>query len=383
MPFTIKLDQAPHGYSLKAVKKDELAEILTRGFSSFEDGSKHIKLLEGFPTEVIRLLPKESKIKESQIDHLVALIESNGSTTVYINELNMICTTRVRKSLKAGESISDDDIVDIDSLYFEGLEIPKNVGVIVIISKGWRNGMFFDFSPLVPEQPPRTYDLWKTLGNYYNYLVFQEVFNILEETWKTLFSQKWFPFLALKSTTLRKLVSYAEAGWQVDDILDEINHDVKQMLLPTAIERWSGSELFKPHLKLFERAIERYDNNDYESAISLLFPRIEGLMRTINQSVSETEHGQKQLALAPIKASRKPAESYSRLLPTRFHQYISEVYFANFDPNSSDTASFSRNSVSHGVAQVEDFNLKSALLGLLIVDQIYFHLPPKEVEISK
>jgi len=63
---------------------------------------------------------------------------------------------------------------------------------------------------------------------------------------------------------------------------------------------------------------------------------------------------------------------YSYLLPTKFYQYLNDIYFKEFRPG--ETPDISRHSVSHGVADKSDFSLKSATIGLLIVNQLLFYL---------
>ena len=48
---------------------------------------------------------------------------------------------------------------------------------------------------------------------------------------------------------------------------------------------------------------------------------------------------------------------------------------AKFDPRSPKD--LSRNTVSHGVAPVEKFSLKSSLIGLLILDQLFYYMRPQ------
>ena len=64
----------------------------------------------------------------------------------------------------------------------------------------------------------------------------------------------------------------------------------------------------------------------------------------------------------------------SLLLPQRFKGYLEDVYFANFDV-PQETIPLSRNSVGHGVARASDFAMKSAVLGILIVHQLFRFLP--------
>jgi hypothetical protein len=81
-----------------------------------------------------------------------------------------------------------------------------------------------------------------------------------------------------------------------------------------------------------------------------------------------------------IGATANDLHSFSRFLPNNFQCYLEEVYFANFDPRNPDV--LSRHSVAHGVAVAQDFSLKAATIGLLILDQLSFYLRPQDSENS-
>ena len=82
---------------------------------------------------------------------------------------------------------------------------------------------------------------------------------------------------------------------------------------------------------------------------------------------------QADLASTILSPNVKAQEhQFSPLLPLRFNQYLNEVYFANFDPTKKNNA-LSRNTVGHGVATKENFNLKGSTLGFLILDQLSYY----------
>jgi len=74
-----------------------------------------------------------------------------------------------------------------------------------------------------------------------------------------------------------------------------------------------------------------------------------------------------------LNARQEELHSYSWLLPEIFKKYLREVYFANFEPGAP--TKISRHSVGHGVAAAEDFNEKTACIGFLILDQLFWFLP--------
>jgi hypothetical protein len=70
-----------------------------------------------------------------------------------------------------------------------------------------------------------------------------------------------------------------------------------------------------------------------------------------------------------VKAPR--ARPASLLLPHKLERYLSEVYFADFEPTDA-SPSISRNSVGHGIANEDEFNEKSAVIGLLVTQQLLY-----------
>jgi hypothetical protein len=49
MPFELKLDRRPAGYSVKGARHGELCPVIVQEFTSSEDGDLFISRLEGFP----------------------------------------------------------------------------------------------------------------------------------------------------------------------------------------------------------------------------------------------------------------------------------------------------------------------------------------------
>lgn len=377
MPFEFVLDELPAGYSFSSVKKGDKATIITQEFTSSEDGDLFISRLDGIPSHLINLVAKSigsTHFTFSTIDHLLAIINKDKTTIVYINEIPMESIVSLKKAVKeAGELIYYDDIAEILRIKLGKLQIPDDAGILFIFSIGWRKGMFFDFNPLVKEDfVSRGYDLEILLGQYHSYLTFQDLFKISDLAWENLFAQKWFPFMSLKNQTVKDLISRANNGWDNDVLIGKISNELIE-ILPIAIERWKTNNLFKDDLLFFETASKRFIEGDFVSSSSILFPRIEGLLRKI-QDLSNPSLKASQKNLIKTLGENFPAErkSYSFLLPLKFQSYVEKVFFANFD--TSTAIEISRHSVSHGVAPIQEFNQKSSIIALLIIDQLYFYL---------
>lgn len=374
MKFDIKLDGLPSGYSTVSCKPGEFLWIIEKEFVSSKDGDLLISRLEGFPSLVLNKIAEQHKtiIIQSSIDNMLAILRKDKSASIYINA-PMRALMQSKKSVDAGQIIYGNDIADVRELVFHDINIPDNVGVMILFSVGWRKGLFYDLGPLSSKENKRDYDLNRLLGGYYAYLSFQERFNIPDSEWDSLLQNGWFPFITLNNDLVSGVLNHNRAGWNVDDLLPKIRQEVLNRL-PDGLKSWANIKTFEPHMEFISKAAEHYQKNDFISCISVLFPRIEGIMRAFQSIQGQPEKTkQKDLASTVLSPNVNPKDhQFSPLLPLRFHQYLTEVYFANFDPTRADNA-LSRHTVGHGVATAENFNLKGSTLGFLILDQLSYY----------
>ena len=365
----VELGDAPAGYAVTSGRSGEGVLIRFREFTSSEDGQDFIQRLEGIPNKILQLLP--SPISPSQVDHMLAICRRDGKADVCVNKLNLCASIRVARPVDAGTDATKDDIADVERLEL-GVSIPDNAGFVFVFSVGWRKGLFYDFGPIAgPNPQPRRYDVAAVLGQMYCHVLFQDRFSISDAEWNSLFGAKWFPFVGLRNETIDSLISHIRSGWDPDEMLDDIVSEIKSRL-PQMLDSWRSKSSFLPHLTILERAVERFQNDDPVSCTALLFPRIEGILRTHHTSrdtpVQPSPNNLTELAVASKIENHK-----SLLLPHRFSNYLKNVYFADFDPDAREVE-VSRHSVGHGVATASKFNQKSAVIGLLTVHQLSYFL---------
>jgi hypothetical protein len=232
--------------------------------------------------------------------------------------------------------------------------------------------LFYDFGPIGgPSPEPRQYELARTLGSAYCHVLFQERFSILDAEWEKLFAAKWFPFSGLHHGTIEGLVGHIRAGWNPDEKLDEIVAEIKGSV-DGMVKVWHEHPSFAPHIDILAHAVDRFKADDFVSCTGLLFPRIEGLMRTHHMSLGIATRPSPS-NLATMAVASKIQNDRSLLLPHKFARYLQDVYFASFNPTDQQI-DVSRHSVAHGVANASQFDRKSALIGLLVVHQLFFFL---------
>ena len=368
MPFEISIGKPPAGYALFSGKEGDKLPIVFREFTSTEDGQYFIQRLGGM-SDVLQNLP--SLIKPSQIDNMLVIYHSDGRVTAYVNELEQRLFIRFAGPVEAGTAVTKDDIADVERLEI-GVQIPDDVGFSFVFSIGWRKGLFYDFGPIsLPEPQIRQYDVTRALGQSFCHVLFQERFSISDAEWNTLFATKWFPFVGFRNETIKTLINHVRSDWNpdemIDDIVSEINENVQQML-----NSWRTHSSLAQHLPILERAIDRFQNDDHVSCTALLFPRIEGILRTHHSNSGSEDHpSSSNLSKSAVAAKIQNEESL--LLPHRFREYLDNVYFEDFDPDALDI-DVSRHSIAHGVASASNFNSKSAAISILIIHQLFYFL---------
>ncbi len=365
----VELGDTPAGYFVTSGRSGEDVLVRIREFTSSEDGQDFIQRLEGIPNKLLQLLP--SPISPSQVDHMLAICRRDGKADVCVNKLKFCASVRVARPVDAGTVATRDDIADVERLEL-GVSIPDNAGVVFVFSVGWRKGLFYDFGPIAgPNPQPRQYEIAAVLGQVYCHVLFQERFSISDPEWDCLFAAKWFPFVGLRNETIDSLISHIRSGWDPDEMLDDMASEIKSRL-PQMLDSWRCKSSFLPHMTILERAVERFQNDDSVSCTALLFPRIEGILRTQHTSL-DTPAQPSPNNLTELAVASKIETPKSLLLPHQFSKYLKDVYFADFDPNAA-AIEVSRHSVGHGVATASKFNQKSAVIGLLTVHQLSYFL---------
>ena len=368
MPFEINIGKPPAGYALCSGKEGDKLPIIFREFTSTEDGQYFIQRLEGM-SDVLQNLP--SLIKPSQIDNMLVIYHSDGRVTAYVNELEQRLFIRFAGPVEAGTAVTKDDIADVERLEI-GVQIPDDVGFSFVFSIGWRKGLFYDFGPIsLPEPQIRQYDVTRALGQSFCHVLFQERFSISDTEWNTLFATKWFPFVGFRNETIKTLINHIRSDWNPDEIINNVVSEIKENV-QKMLDSWRTHSSLAQHLPILECAIDRFQNDDHVSCTSLLFPRIEGILRTHHgNSGSEDRPSSSNLSKSAVAAKIQNEESL--LLPHRFREYLDNVYFKHFDPDAPDI-DVSRHSIAHGVASASNFNSKSAAISILIIHQLFYFL---------
>ena len=367
MPFEIDLGSPRIGYALQNAREGEEVPICFRDFRSTEDGQQFIQMLESFAYDILTRLP--TPVNPSQIDHMLVIYHGSGKAEVYLNELDLKARTRVTGPVEAGGAVSKNDVAEIESLDL-GVEIPVNAGFMFVFSVGWRKGLIFDYGPVVPQNPqPREYDVPAALGQAFCNVLFQERFGLTGNEWRSLFAAQWFLFAGLSNETIESLIAHIRAAWDPDERLDEILSEVRGRV-PQMLESWRNHTSLQPEFQILSRATVKFLNGNYVGCAKLLFPSIRDMFHKYischKDSLSLDNDSSPKSEMATGIENDK-----SLLFPLRFSDYVRDVYFADFDPTSQNFGD-SKDGIELDLNNDSKFYKKSALLGLLIVQQLNY-----------
>lgn len=370
--FEIKLSQIPAGIALSnARKEDGKALIQTRGFLSWEDGEQFHNFLDSFPSEILRALPENAKIYPENVGSFIAVIHPDMKAQVIVKPQALATIQTGNRDVKKGEPVFESDILDVRKLEFVDVKVPDDCGILLVLAHQWRRGCYFDFGPLILDKIPRDFNLADMFGALWRRLFFSNLYLLSDPDWERFFAQKWFPFSAINPGLRKQVISAVRNDIGINEYIDKLKIDVDAQI--DGFEQlWRRKESFRPHLEFFLKSLSHYKNNDYLSCISILIPRIEGLMRTVLPTGTKRD----QKTFSRIVSSGSVKDPMSALFPEKFQLYLETVFFASFDPEKPD--GISRNTVSHGVAPYSCFDLEAALRGILTLQQIAYCLPESE-----
>ena len=371
MPFEIRYEHLPAGFIADVPSPDKVL-VRARGFTSSEDGDDFIRQLDGLSNMVLSRLPGGAGAYESKLDHLVAVIRPDKTATVYVNELMVLVKGRFKDGVpQVGAPVYHDQFADVYSLELRGATVPPDAGVMIVLSSRWRKGFYYDLEPLPPLRgQPRAYDLQRFLGQLWTYLSFQNRVNINDAQWAELLKQEWFPFIGLSTELVRQMCFIAKQGKSIDELIGRVEKEVRA-LIPNLRIRIQSNSYFAQHQSVIARALDHFESGDFLSCTALVYPRIEGILRSYHATVGAGQRAtQSALAGAAVVDPQNERHDLSLLMPDRFRHFLERVYFASFDPANVTTVS--RNSVAHGVAPESAMTLKAALLGILLAEQLSF-----------
>jgi hypothetical protein len=378
MPKILSLATPIHGFVDHCALKGEPVSLVSKEFTSSEEGNDFIARLEKTSTYFSEAF-QSSGVPLSQVSNFLAVLKPDNEATVYINELRMTARSKIQtaKTLEvaAGVPAYLDDIADIDSAELQdsegaAIEIPPDSGFALILSFGWRKALYFDYSVLIPGGQHRTDNLPKLFGHFLARLMFQSMYSITDVQLDRMIAWGWFPFISLKDEDRRSLLVWSKDGERKPtSVLEGIAARFVDGL-DKRLAAWEENDYFKDQMEFLSKAKDHLDAKDYVSSISVMYPRIEGVLRLLYEDENPGGHPKQGTMVSNLVENKY---AHSILLPKRFEEFLKKVYFREFDLSKGEVP-LSRHTISHGISKPDDYDFLTASVGFMVFDQLFHYL---------
>ncbi len=369
-PIEIDFERAS-GFSMRAVRTNEMAQVEVAGFHSFEEGQIFYKLLDGFTGML-----QNAGHRPSQTDRFLA-IHSPQKTVLFIDDaLPYNAVVRSRRKIEAGEMIGKNDIAGVDRIVIEReIVIPADAGISLMLSHRWKRAFFFDYRPHDTNNArPIDYDIEVIGGQILSHLFFTELFTLSELEWERTIAAGWFPFVWLQGDLWDHLHAAIDAGRP--DQLDEENaiHECVRKTVDEKFSDWIKKDPLTGEEQFIRRAVDAYKSEDWLTVVAMLYPRIEGI---ISRSTGHYGRQADLLAKFTEKVSLAAPHNRSLLFPKQLERYFARTFFQYVDFRN-DQKTLNRHSFAHGIVEADSVTRSSALKLLLLIDHLFYCLPSTE-----
>lgn len=340
--------------------------IETGGFHCSSEGETFFRMVESLTVEYL----SAAKMSPSQVDNLLVVVDQTNEATIYCNEIAPKALVQTKIAATAGQPVNKTDLADVREVDL-GIDIPNDCGFVFIFSIGWRKGMLFDFAPMQPGVI-RDFDLNRALGASFAFVLASERFVLSDVEWEELIAKGWFPFIGITDHTVQRMIDFLRSDIEIDKLLPEISAQI-EAIVRGAIELAQKNPDFEIHAIFIETALNRFLEGDCISAGSILYPRVEGMLRTFYK-LSKAITKPKQATLLNVAFPPEFATRFatSLLRTDRFVTYLEKVIFAGFDWDNP--SGVTRHTVGHGVVNQNDLSERSVVLAFLTVHHLLFAL---------
>jgi hypothetical protein len=371
MPYEIRMKHLPAGFAAETIRPGEGGFVCTRGLFTPDRDASLYRMLDSFAQQFLGPYFADGPHLAAQVDTVLVVVARDGLAKVYVNDVGISALARAKRPVKKGEGIRYDDIADVIDIKLthsaEGpLDLANDKAIYFLFRAGWRQAFYFDLEPIAGKD--RDVPIGRSLAKCWTILSYDEVFGLTEEHYQRLYEIGWFPFIAILGAPFKQISEALTLAGDPKSAIDNMIQALDRTFFEGILVRARASEYMSSQVQLVEKGIERYLSADYISCISIVWPRIEGVIRQLwPQGERPIRHRDMPDCVEGYVAKSKPFTTLS--LHDRFAEYLRRVYLKNFDHEATQNP-VSRHSVAHGVASYEDFTCEKALIGLLILDQL-------------
>ncbi len=254
---------------------------------------------------------------------------------------------------------------------FHPLSLYPDDGWILIISRWEFKGLYFNFVADHKDQPfnPLIGPLFK---EFLDHLQFLGSYHKFPELKLKIYDTGWFPFNKIRGNRFNAISNQIQKGHSIEGLEKSIADSFSHEEIRGIKDSWMKNGVFSSHKSLFDEGIEAYLGGRYISAIHILYPRIEGIMRFLyrgNKKFPTSDDIIKEL----VNRTKEKNVWLSFQFPDDFRDFIKSSYFKGFDIKEN-RLNLSRHSLGHGTTSEDEFTRIRAFQAILILDQISWYV---------
>lgn len=345
-------------------------KVLVKGTLTSDEGDDFHRIADSIATNFIFPTIKDITLPSlAALGHYLILLLADGSFEIHLNFATHI-ECLAKRNLNAGEAISISDIASIRRLRFHNITIPPKTGIIYHFTEGYRHAIYIDLTPINGPDPINQIDLEYELADCYQRIQFEKHFGD-KQILESMLDDGWFPFIAIPKDLFDNFyLFYGDPA--ITDKAAALRSHFSGGTLEELSSKWFKKESYKDLKPFVETALKNYRDKDYISSISVLYPRIEGLLTKLFSS-SKTKADLPWLFDRLSDRAMNNVGKNSLLMPRNFRNYLKKFLGKSFDTHGGKVG-LSRHSHAHGVTPAEEYSQDKAVIGFLILDQISYYL---------
>lgn len=362
------------GVSAEAGKGGQRIKVWTRLALTSDDPLFH-RLADNL-VGVVRNIARRggAEVNLRQTDTLLLLLKKDQTAEIWADTAAVSLRCSVKRAMKAGTVITEQDIADVTGMEFPCVEIGEQDQVVCLFRQDWRFGLAFDSNP---DGQLDTEWLARTLGGLYRQMRYKHLYDAIADTstFNRLVSAGWFPFAEIITAEFSRILEHCDAGLDLSDIEDKVVSNFDSERTERMLARWVSKPHFSGKYEILQEAISAFDRKQPVAVIKIILTEIEGVL----QAAYRSAHGDRSakvpelLRFAEQSAKSKAGGTDTLLFPKEFGEYLRNYTFAKFDPTKESGIAGSRHAVGHGAASQESYTMARALQTILTLDQLSFY----------
>jgi hypothetical protein len=379
-PVPIKIEKFNRfaGFAVQNVEKEHYFWAQTRGFitSDNQDFFTFINIIQSYFAQ--------AQINENYVSNFIILHHSDLSVDVYINNLPIAIEMLSKRNVEAGEFVALNDVADLRRLRFPNIQILPTDHIFIGLKVGWRFLFHFDMThnDQAKDYKIDTDKLYLELGTNYRQLLFYDVYQVIKSKpyYEQMQKDGWFSYVELLYDEFNGLAKTYENNFNYEDTVNKLLNSFNKDRIQRIVARWWNNPLYKSKQKILEAGINSFLLNTeegYINCIKNLYTEIEGILRSYKYAEKKDRSGSTKKLAENLQESaiKRMGSSDGTLFPTYFTEYLSMYFYPEFKMNDLEFE-LTRHTISHGLASAESYTKLRALQVILVLDQIFFYIPP-------